>query len=95
MGVGEISEFSQVGPIHGRTRETLVDQDGRFSYSVSFVVSELLAGFNLGGDGEALALIFGRQTEINGGMLGSLGKAGCPVHDFTLSHVGDRCQDKR
>jgi hypothetical protein len=38
------------------------------NYCIAFAICQLVAGFNLGGDGKPFALVFGRHAGIEGGI---------------------------
>jgi hypothetical protein len=54
----KLTQRPQAWPIQGGTRDPLINEHMALWHCVPFMVSQLLAALNLGGNGKAFALVF-------------------------------------
>jgi hypothetical protein len=65
-GADETPERPQLGTVHRCPRDTFIDQHMCLRDQVAFAFCQLLAGFDLCGNGKAFPLVFCGHADING-----------------------------
>jgi hypothetical protein len=64
LAIHQVAQRPQPWAVHGRAGEALINQDVALRHGIAFALGKLLAGLELGGNGEAFTLVFGRHSGI-------------------------------